>query len=76
MSVPCRTWPAAELAGMLVGVTVDGSTGVLNQARFAFGCLARPVYQRLLTQNNITLVSSGGQCTSCAHFKSMSLCML
>lgn len=52
---------------MLVGVTVDGSTSVLNQARFAFGCLARPVYQRLLTQNNITLVSSGGHYTSRAR---------
>ncbi|EIE22924.1 hypothetical protein COCSUDRAFT_64043 [Coccomyxa subellipsoidea C-169] len=55
-----RTWPASDLAGMLVGVTVDGSTSVLNQARFAFACLARPVYQRLLTQKNITLVLQEG----------------
>lgn len=44
---------------MLVGVVADGTTSLLDQARFAFGCLARPVYQQLLTQSNIVLVSSG-----------------
>ncbi|CAL8464737.1 g4272 [Coccomyxa elongata] len=55
-----RAWPAAELAGMLVGVVVDGTTSLLDQARFAFGCLARPVYQRLLTQSNIVLLLQQG----------------
>ena len=42
---------------MLLGAVSAGGGSVIGSARFAFGCLARPVYQRLLTEAGITAVS-------------------
>jgi hypothetical protein len=42
---------------MLVGVRTSNGDSVLAAARFALGCLARSVHQRLLTQASIMAVT-------------------
>ena len=51
----CRAWPAEELAGMLLGA-VDAEGSLLQSARFAFGCLMRPINQQRLTHLSIIQV--------------------
>ena len=51
----CRAWPAEELAGMLLGA-VDAEGSLLQSARFAFGCLMRPINQQRLTHLGIIQV--------------------
>ena len=60
---------------MLLGA-VDEEGSLLQSARFAFACLARPINQQRITHASVTQVRGDIMRRQCLRYQTLSLCVI